>query len=151
RQKGKQTDAIFPLKIDELETLIKSKFENNSDEDLIFSSYEHQGQKIAVFGISYLIDTDQLESSLLTPLLNKQEPWTNQDLLSDIPLEGGAVTDSLQELLNKIIIGEVFIYIEEEKYIVSYPLAQKEKRDLTVSENESVILGPAIGFTESLE
>lgn len=151
RQRNRNNDCIFPLEIEKLEKLIKSKFENKSEEDLIFSIYEHQSKKIAVFGISYLIDTNQLERALLIPLLNKQEPWKSQGLLNDIPLEGGSATDSLGEILDKIIIGEIFIYIEEEMDIVSYPLIKKEKRDLSVSENESVILGPEIGFTESLE
>ncbi|MFD1037612.1 hypothetical protein ACFQ3N_04125 [Virgibacillus byunsanensis] len=46
-----KTGNIFPLKIDELEKLMKNKFENN--EDLIFSTYEHQQKKIALFYINY--------------------------------------------------------------------------------------------------
>lgn len=43
-------DIKFPLKVEELESYIKSKFENNSDEDLMFSIYHHQNKKIAVLG-----------------------------------------------------------------------------------------------------
>src|SRR5690625_4968118 len=72
RQRNKQTDAVFPLQVNELESLIKNKFENNSDEDLIFSIYEHQGKKIAVFCLPYLIDTNKLESALLDPLRSEE-------------------------------------------------------------------------------
>src|SRR5690625_1432980 len=106
RQRNKQTDAVFPLQVNELESLIKNKFENNSDEDLIFSIYEHQGKKIAVFCLPYLIDTNKLESALLDPLLSSKHTWTNQSLLNDIPLGEGSTTGSLQEISDKIIFGD---------------------------------------------
>ncbi|QUW23138.1 spore germination protein [Sporosarcina sp. Marseille-Q4063] len=145
-----KTNTIFPLQVNELEIIIKSKFENNSDEDLLFSVYEHKGKKIAVFGISYLMDTNKLESSLLTPLISHSEPWTSIDVLNEIPLGNGSITNSLKEVFNNIIFGEVFIYIEEEKEIVSYSLNEKEKRSLEKPEIESVVIGPQLSFTESL-
>src|SRR5690625_4572755 len=150
RQRNKQTDAVFPLQVNELESLIKNKFENNSDEDLIFSIYEHQGKKIAVFCLPYLIDTNKLESALLDPLLSSKHTWTNQSLLNDIPLGEGSTTGSLQEISDKIIFGDVFIYVDEEADIVSYPLNKEEKRDLNKAETQSVVIGPQLAFTESL-
>src|SRR5699024_4303972 len=128
RQRNKQTDAIFPLQVNELESLIKSKFENNSNEDLIFSIYEHQGKKIAVFCLPYLIDTNKLESSLLDLLFCNTYTCTSQDLLNDIPMRVGSTTNSLQAIRNNIIYGDVFSYVEEEAEIVSYPLNKEEKR-----------------------
>lgn len=150
RLRNKQSDSIFPLKVDELETLIKSKFENKSEEDLIFSIYEHQGRKLAVFGIPYLIDSDKLENALLNPLLSNKNAWTTQSLLNDIPLGGGNTTASLQEILSKIITGDIFIYVEEENEIVLFPLYKEEKRALDKAETESAVLGPQLAFTESL-
>ncbi|MBO1910027.1 spore germination protein, partial [Microvirga sp. 3-52] len=125
-----KTNTLFPLQMNELEVIIKSKFENHSDEDLLFSVYEHKGKKVAVFGITYLIDTNKLESSLLTPLLSHEEAWTSRGIINEIPLGNVTTTNSLKEVFNKIILGEVFIYIEEEKEIVSYSLADEVKRSL---------------------
>nr|WP_210470355.1 spore germination protein [Sporosarcina sp. 6E9] len=136
--------------MNELEVIIKSKFENHSDEDLLFSVYEHKGKKVAVFGITYLIDTNKLESSLLTPLLSHEEAWTSRGIINEIPLGNVTTTNSLKEVFNKIILGEVFIYIEEEKEIVSYSLADEVKRSLEKPETESVVIGPQLAFTESL-
>lgn len=146
----KKNKSIFPLKVDELEILIKSTFEYNSDEDLLFSIYEHQGKKIAVFGISYLIDTDKLESPLLDSLLNHNEAWTSQSLLNDIPLGDGSKTASFQDILDQLLTGNVFIYIEDEIEIVYYSLYKEEKRSVEKSESESVVIGPQLAFTESL-
>lgn len=145
-----KTEAIFPMKVSELETLIKSQFENNSADDLLFSIYEHEGKQIAVFGISYLIESDKLENSLLAPLLSQPKAWTSQSLLNDIPLGDGATTESLQNILENINAGKVFIYIDGETDVVSYPLNKEEKRGIEKSETESVVIGPQLAFTESL-
>src|SRR5690625_7801074 len=67
-----------------------------------------------------------------------------------MPLEKRSSTDSLQEILNKLILGDVFVYVEEEDSIVSFKLSNVETRGLEKAENETVILGPQIAFTESL-
>ena len=112
---NQKTKTGFPLKADELEILVKSTFEYNSDEDLIFSTYDHQGKKIVVFGISYLMDTVKLESSLLESLLSHTEAWTSQSLLNDIPLGDGSTTTLFKEILGQLLTGNIFVYIEEEQ------------------------------------
>ena len=141
---------IFPLKIKELESIIKGKFKKNPD-DLLFSTYEHHGGNIAVFCLSYLVDTNKLDSHLLKLLLAHPEPWTNRDLLNEIPIGQSSVIHSLQDILNKLILGEVFIYIEMEHSIISYNLQKDAERSIEKAEVETVILGPQIAFTESLE
>lgn len=145
-----KTDAVFPMNVNELETLLNNQFKNNSADDLLYSIYEHEGKQIAVFGISYLIDSDKLENSLLAPLLNQPKTWTNQSLLNDIPLRDGTTTETPQKTLKKLSAGDVFIYIDGETDIVSYPLAKEEKRGIEKSESESVVIGPQLAFTESL-
>jgi len=148
-KRNRQRNGVFPLKINELEIKIKSKFKKNPD-DLLFSTYEHQETKLAVFCLSYLVDTNKLEDNLLTPLLNNEIAWTHQSILNDIPLEERSSTNSLQEILNKLILGDVFVYVEGEDSIVSFKLSNVETRGLEKAENETVILGPQIAFTESL-
>lgn len=144
-------DIKFPLKVEELESYIKSKFENNSDEDLMFSIYHHQNKKIAVFGIRYLIDSNNLGSYLLSPLLERQTTWTADALLNELPFENGSSTNNLDDILDKIILGFVYLYIEDEQNVICYSLMQEEERSLDKSETESVIIGPQLSFTESLK
>lgn len=150
RKRRQWKKDLFPLTVNELEHIIKDKFSNGAHSDLIFSIYEHQGKKIAVFYIAYLIHSDQLQSSILDPLLSSQEPWTNDALINDIPSGEYKTYRTLDEILAQILLGEVFIYIEEEKEIVAYPLINKEKRSLEKAETESLVLGPKIAFTESM-
>ncbi len=148
RRSSQQTDHIFPIDIDDLEKRLQKEFKNNPD--LSFSKYEHQGKRIAVFCIPYLVEPAMLEENLLTPLLNKDIPWTTQMIINEIPLNESDTICTLQEILQKLIIGTVFIYIEQADEAISYLLLNKEKRSLEKAETESLVLGPKISFTESL-
>ncbi len=148
KRRKKKQQTILPLSIDELEQVLKKELQ--SFPDLMFSKYEHHGQTFAVICIPYMIQSDALENSLLDPLLTNDKQWTYDDLLNEIPLGGGRLTTSLDEILNSLLFGDVFIYIENETEIISYPLLDKEKRALEKAETESIVLGPKISFTESL-
>src|SRR5699024_6793716 len=120
RRRKQWKKSIFPLQIDELEKIIKSKFDSNSD--LLFSTFNVQGKNVAVFYISYVVESQKLENSLLEPLLSAKKPWTTEDILNVIPLETASTQTTLDEILEKIIHVSVFVYVEGEKEIVSYIL-----------------------------
>lgn len=144
------THIKFPLKVEQLENLIKSQFTNQSADDLIFSIYTHQNKKIAVFGITYMIDLTKLSEDLLTPLLNHQKAWTTDAILNEIPLGNGSTTNNLQDIFEQLVSGTIYLYIEDEPVIIAYPLNEKQQRSLDVSQTESVIVGPQLAFSDSL-
>src|SRR5699024_7850517 len=105
RKRKQKKQALLPLKVDELE-------------------------KVAVFYLSNLINSDKLENSILEPLLSSKKPWTNEDLLNEIPIGESNTANTLEDINTKIILGEVFIYVEQEEVILAYSLIKKEKRSL---------------------
>jgi len=141
-------DNIFPITVKDLEELLNSKFENNPD--LSISKFENKGKKALIFYIDYQVQGNMMEEYLLTPLLEKDMKWNNSTILNEIPLSNGKTLQSLDEILTDLLIGGVFIYVEGEDSVIGYLLLKKEKRSLEQSETESVVLGPKIGFTESL-
>ncbi|WP_054861676.1 spore germination protein [Gracilibacillus sp. JCM 18860] len=148
-RKGRnKSSKLFPINVDKLKTLMESKFENNPD--LSFTIFEKSEARIAVFYISYLVEPEMVEQFMLKPLLDGKSKWTNQSILNEIPLRSGSKIEKLEEILDKILIGEVYIYVENEDAALSYLLDKKEKRDLTQAETESLVLGPKVAFTESM-
>src|SRR5699024_6279953 len=143
---------LFPLKADELKKIVKEQFESTTgtNPDLIFKTYEIQGEKVAVFYLSNLINSDKFETSILNPLLSSEKPWTNKSLLNEIPIGENSTASTLEDINNQIILCEVFIYIEQDSEIIAYSLINKEKRSLEKAETESLVLGPKIAFTESI-
>lgn len=144
------TNINLPLTAQQFESVVKSRFPNGSDTDLLFTTYTHKNKKITVVGIMQLIDTNQLESFLLTPLLESDHPWTIQSLLDEIPLNNGSKMTSFTDLFDQLVIGSIIVYIEDEKEFLTYSLMKTEQRSLDKSETESVIIGPQLAFTDSL-
>lgn len=144
------TNINLPLTVQQFESVVKSRFPNGSDSDLLFSTYTHKNMKITVVGIIQLIDIDKLETSLLAPLLESEKRWTTQSLLDGIPLNNGSKVGQLTELFRELVIGTIIVYIESEKEFIAYPLMKEEQRSLEKSETESVVIGPQLAFTESL-
>ena len=152
RKRKQKKQALLPLKVDELEKIVKRQFASTTGTfpDLVFNSYVIQNEKVAVFYLSNLINSDKLENSILEPLLSSKKPWTNEDLLNEIPIGESNTANTLEDINTKIILGEVFIYVEQEEVILAYSLIKKEKRSLEKAETESLVLGPKIAFTESI-
>ncbi|MFC4024572.1 spore germination protein [Oceanobacillus longus] len=146
-RKNKYTN-IFPSKMEQLEELLTSKFENNTD--LSFSVYNHLNKKIAVFYIPYQVTPEKVEALLLKPLLENDNAWDHEKVLNDIPLSSGEKTTVLEEILEKIINGHVIIYVENEDMAINYPMLNVQKRALSKAETETVVIGPQVAFTESL-
>ncbi|MGP4106533.1 spore germination protein [Virgibacillus sp. L01] len=147
RRRKTQTKSIFPIKIEKLEKLLKDKFENNPD--LIFSTFDIGEKKVCVFYISYQVQTERLDNFLLKPLLNISELSTS-NILNEVPIGGGSTTDTLKDMLEGLLIGKVYVYVEDEDKAAYYLIIRKESRQLAKSENESVVLGPQVAFSESL-
>lgn len=146
--KSRRNKSSFPLKVEQLKEILNSQFENNKD--LNFTIYEQNAKKVAVFFIEYIVEEQKVNEYLLQPLLNENIAWTNESLINNIPLSQSEKIDSIPIILKEILNGRVFIYIEGEKEVISYIILNKEKRALEAAENESIMLGPKIAFTESI-
>src|SRR5690625_681100 len=115
RKRRQWKKNLFPLSIDELEKIIKSQFEKNTGTfpDLIFNTYTIQGERVAVFYLSHIINSDKLENSVLDPLLSSDKPWTNDSLLNEIPIGEVNTVNTLEDINKKVIIGDIFVYVEQ--------------------------------------
>ncbi|HAM79955.1 spore germination protein [Ornithinibacillus bavariensis] len=143
--------SIFPIKINTLEKILIDKFEGNPD--LKFSRYTVSNRNVVVFFIDYQIDMASIQQSLLQPLVEfdkNGKKLTNETLMNTIPVNSPSTSVDIEEILNGLLIGKVYIYIEDEKTAVDYIFAKKESRSLEKAETESIVLGPQISFTESL-
>ncbi|WP_269409766.1 spore germination protein [Lentibacillus daqui] len=149
RQQKKNTNSFFPIKLEELEQIMLQKFENN--DDLLFRTYnQDSGKKAAVFFISYQVDLNIIGQFILDPLLSSKEEWSNDSILDDIPENTGHTVDKLEDILKGLLVGELFIYVEGEEEALGYLALKKQQRQLDKAENETVVIGPQVAFTESL-
>ncbi|WP_042224486.1 spore germination protein [Oceanobacillus manasiensis] len=148
KAKRKATNSFFPKKVEELKQVLEKEFVNSND--LSYSIFESSSQKLAVFYLSYQVDSQRIENTLLKALLEPNKDWTVDSLLNEIPINTGQKMDKLEELLTNLINGHVFVYIEGAQQVVSYLMLNIEHRSLEKAETESVVIGPQVAFTESL-
>src|SRR5699024_5193877 len=84
------------------------------------------------------------------PFLSTQDEWSTSSLENDIPIAARSTEKELEKILEGLLIGETFIYVEGDEEALSYFLLHKEHRELDKAENETVVLGPQVSFTESM-
>ncbi|MHA6251600.1 spore germination protein [Oceanobacillus sp. CAU 1775] len=142
------TQSTFPLAIDILKKRIETKLTN--DNDLSFTVYNQEKNKAAVFYLPYLVDQEKMENQLLHTLLDIESDWSNETILNEIPLGQGKSTTDINQIIQGLVAGDVYIYVEKEKEVIFYNIANVEKRSLGKAETESIVLGPQLAFTESL-
>ena len=148
RLKKHSSQSIFPTSIEKLKKKIESEFLKS--EDVAFTVYQQESKKIVVFYIAFLVDQQKVEEMLLKPLLDMETPWTGQSILDEIPLGGGQTNSDIKNIIKGLNSGDVHLYVENEKHLITYQLAKSEKRALDKAETESIVIGPQLAFTESI-
>ncbi|MFD1017626.1 spore germination protein [Thalassobacillus hwangdonensis] len=138
----------FPYNETSFESSLKEQL--NDSPDLKIKTFELNNQTILLAFLTYQINKEEMERSLLLPLTSRKVTWTNASLLNEIPLSSGSSASEIGKLAQELIKGSVGIYIVGESEAVTFFLPNLEKRALNRAETESLVFGPQISFTESL-
>ena len=131
---------------------IHSLYEDCSD--VVFRSFLI-GEKIKaeVIYIDGLVNVQELEASVLSPLMgNMEEDSANISSWMKEKLSVAKVTEvkTVDECIQFISIGNPVLLIEKESQGFALGLAQYEKRSIVEPESEATIKGPREGFIESI-
>ncbi|PKR78234.1 spore germination protein [Halalkalibacillus sediminis] len=150
KRKSRKRSEDFPTDIKQLESIIKNDFFKDTP-DLSTKHFTVNGQPIIVLFINYMIDKNHLYEYILEPLQKKEEQWDLGSLNNEIPVESNQQRTTFQEVGDDLMKGHVAIYIEEMDACVTYPIPRLDKRSLEKAETESLVFGPQVSFTESLQ
>ncbi|WP_051128225.1 spore germination protein [Amphibacillus jilinensis] len=93
-----------------------------------------------------LVNSDKIEQTIIQPLLEQG----GDSLFDVVTAESITKIKELEELDDHINNGKVVLIIDGESFGHSIDVAQFQHRDISQSENESVVRGPKESFTESL-
>ncbi len=144
----KTSSSIFPCTIDQLKEELKKTF--NQSPDLSFQTFTVQQQKILVFYLQYQINKDQLNKSILDTILSGNQQWDSQTILNKVPLGTGKSKEEVDPIAKALIQGSIGLYVEQDNAVVTFLAPELERRAVSAAENESLVFGPQIAFTESL-
>ncbi|MYL32505.1 spore germination protein [Pontibacillus yanchengensis] len=143
------SNSSFPYTIEEIHQKLKDIF--NESPDLNMIEYTIQQKKVAIFYITYQINKVQLNKSLLPPLLKiQQQPLDHKVILNELPLGGGDAQDNIDKIASNLIHGSACVYVEQDDKALTYLIPELERRSISRAENESLVFGPQISFTESI-
>ncbi|WP_339816427.1 spore germination protein [Paenibacillus sp. FSL R7-0216] len=111
---------------------------------------------LAVY-LDVLVDRKLLEHGLLSPLmdLDIKESESNEQVIDRMKYRLPSIVlpeivNKLNDAVQRIVKGEVVIFIESMKQAMSFNINDELKRPLEEPSTEAVVRGPRIGFIEKL-
>ncbi|MCL9969767.1 spore germination protein [Anoxybacillus kestanbolensis] len=109
-----------------------------------------RGKKVDVLFLSNLINHDHLHQNVLA-FIQKQEDVSVEQFARCLPLGAIRICETEEEMASAIRDGWAVISIEKEKCALAVNIAQQVERSLEKAETESLVLGPKMSFTESID
>ncbi len=127
--------------------------------DVVFRQFQIGGKtKAALIYIDGLANIEEIDASVLTPLMEENNPKENTDQLlhashileQKLTVSKVKKVQTMTECIEHISSGNPVLLIDQQSEGFSLGLSNWEKRSIEEPTGESVIRGPREGFTESL-
>jgi spore germination protein KA len=143
-------EKAHSLVIDELKEQLNKELVACSD--LMYRTLKKNDQKLIVCFVSSLVDKSSLDDYILKPIQeNPQVGWNVEEMVQILPISDLSGANKLNEIVNALIEGKTYIYSEGEPFGLLANLSNTVERSLSQAETESLVFGPKIAFTESLQ
>jgi hypothetical protein len=135
--------------VDELKEQLKEGL--NSSTDLNFRTLKKDGKKILFCFLASVIDKNAIDDFVIRTIQDHTDvDWSIENLVQILPIAQLSSTNQLKEVISSLIEGNVYIYVEDEPYGLLANTSKTVERSLEKAETESLVYGPKISFTESL-
>jgi hypothetical protein len=149
-KKAEETPKAHSLDLEELKEQIKTEL--NVGSDLVFRTMKRDGEKLIFCLMNTLIDSNRLEDVVIRSILNNKDmEWTCESIAKVLPMISISAVNQLREVVEGINEGKVYIYAEGQPYGILADVKNALVRGLEKAETESLVYGPKISFTESLQ
>jgi hypothetical protein len=149
-KKAEETPKAHSLDVEELREQLKTEL--NVDSDLVFRTMKRDGEKLIFCLMNSLIDSTRLEDVVIRSILsNKEMEWTCESIAKVLPMVSITAVNQLKEVVGGINEGKVYIYAEGQPFGILADIRKTLERGLEKAETESLVYGPKISFTESLQ
>ncbi|AXM88062.1 spore germination protein [Anoxybacillus ayderensis] len=109
-----------------------------------------KGKNVYVLFLSNLINHAHLQQNVLA-FIQAQQHVSIEQLARCLPIGAVSICETEKEMASYIRDGWAGIYIEKEKHGLVVNIAEKVERSLEKAETESLVLGPKMSFTESID
>jgi spore germination protein KA len=149
-KKAEETPKAHSLDLEELKEQLKAEL--NVGSDLVFRTIKRDGEKLIFCLMNTLIDSTRLDDIVIRSILNNKDiDWTCEAIAKVLPMVSITAANQLGEVVEGINEGKVYIYAEGQPYGILADVRKNLERGLEKAETESLVYGPKISFTESLQ
>ncbi len=140
------------------ENLKQFKQASHSDEseDVIVREFTGiDGQRAAVFFVDGMVSDDKLQRYIIMPVMKAEAPPEGTEIQehliqSVLPVSSVTPTTQLPQAVDRIFGGDVALLVDGMDGALVMDVKGYVRRAVMPPRNESVVLGPQEGFTESL-
>lgn len=127
---------------------IKNDFSYQINNDFSFRmlTAKFNQKDICLCYYASLVNSDKIEQSIIKPLLEQD----GESIANIVTVESVKVLTDCDEINQNVTSGKVILFMEDHSQAYSIDVSQFEHREVSQSENESVVRGPKEAFTESI-
>ncbi|RAP75784.1 spore germination protein [Paenibacillus montanisoli] len=138
-----------------LQNLHQALKESIKSNDFLQTTLHVKDKRIHLTYYKSLINHEQLHHDLLSYIqISNCEINHLHEIKTLIPLEGTMVSSNLQEIVQSLTHGSIFLQLDphlNEGLIVNIADPQLGHRDHNDTENEYSVIGPKVGFVENID
>ncbi|WP_026696059.1 spore germination protein [Peribacillus kribbensis] len=143
RNTGAETNQRDQMSLIDLHELCKKSGD--------FVSFQPINSEICVSYYNTLVNKKVINKDILA-YLDLHKGLTLEQLIEKIPIERPVLTEDVQSMKEKLLIGYVMIfYPEQPSKAILLPASEKKQRQISFPEAEYTVVGPKEGFVESIE
>ncbi|MEC0369149.1 spore germination protein [Paenibacillus chibensis] len=128
-----------------------------TSEDVVFQPFHVHGRSCTLIYICSIINMSMMQEKIAEFLIEESamaeaaEDWAARiERGTFFPLPSTKAR-TLEEALNQLVQGKVILCLDESSEIFMFDLVKYEKRSVTQSQNEMVVIGPQEAFIEDIE
>lgn len=146
-------EETIPADIDEIVKKLKELFTNCSDVQIKRFQHASTHQEYLLVWVEGLVDKQGLREHVLEALLHTDGNELNVENLTNglIPVMDISTETNFQKALEKLLVGNPLLILDQTGEAIILGLISYEKRDITEAQDETTIRGPREAFTESIQ
>ncbi|WP_421378696.1 spore germination protein [Bacillus salacetis] len=148
KRREEEKSIAHSLNFEGLKEEIKDSLKQSAD--LAFHEIEKDDHQILIIYLENIINSDQLHQHIVKPLERTSDELDARSIANNINIGKISITNSLFDITEAILNGNVYIYAEGQVCGVLADIAEKASRSLEKAETESLVFGPKVAFTEDL-
>ncbi|WP_027963812.1 spore germination protein [Halalkalibacillus halophilus] len=149
RRRTNKSKGIFPCQLTELEKKLHEDYFLDSP-DLTTKQIDFDNKSCVILYLNHMVRKQYLYNQLIKPI-QFSTTASYEQFKRIVPVAGDEALNTLDAIGEELIGGAACVYIEGEDYALTFPVPKLEKRNPERAEAESLIFGPKISFTESLD